>query len=197
MGHSSKLTQASMERLILFLTFTTLGCRGNYVDICKDGFTNENECCKLNGDEGDLGMEKHQYEVVYTKRSYTDQSIECRLKSLSDSSHNYHLVTFETRKEHDCVMRYLSEEHPDVGNLYIGLKADAGDHRMNVFNWEFPMDATPDGETLTFTNWAPTSPKGADCVSVNIGKASATNALWTDVACSTAYATICERYLKN
>ena len=43
------------------------------------------------------------------------------------------------RKEYNCVMKYLVEEHGDFGPFYIGLKADAGDSKKNLFEWDKPM----------------------------------------------------------
>ena len=36
-------------------------------------------------------------------------------------------------------MKYLVEEHGDFGPFYIGLKADAGDSKKNLFEWDKPM----------------------------------------------------------
>merc|ERR1719244_1851922 len=185
----------------VFLLFAVIGCSVgvNFIDICKDGFSTVDECCKKNPDDKtDLGMEKHQYQVIYEKRSHTDQSIECRIQALNDPDNNYQLVTFETRKEYDCVMKYLGNLEPNFGAFYIGLKADSSDSSKNIFQWESPMPTLEDGETLTFTNWAATSPAGkGDCVTIGIGATLATNGLWVDSSCDVLLPTVCERYPKS
>jgi len=194
---------------LLLVAALIQGSLGVWVDICKDGFSSENECCKLSADDGsgtvtqDLGMQGHEYELVYDQRTYSDQSVECRLKSIDDSTKGYHLATFETRKEYNCVMKYLVEEHGDFGPFYIGLKADAGDSMKNLFEWDKPMvgstglDLWTDIETLGFTSWAPSSPSGAgDCVQVTASQV-VTSGLWIDRKCTDNLPTICERYPKE
>jgi len=189
---------------VLVLGLALHGCLGEWVDICKDGFSSENECCHLNtadadGNAIDQGMEKHEYQLTYDTRSYSEQSVECRLKGIDDTSKGYHLVTFESRKEHDCVMKYIAQEHGDFGPFYLGLKADSGDYRKNLFEWDRPMSTSTavDKETPTFYNWIPGSPAGlGDCVSVQVGKELVSNGQWINADCSTALPTICERYVK-
>ena len=46
------------------------------------------------------------------------------------------------RKEYDCVMQFMLEEHGTqaAGNpVYIGLEADIADYRRNIFKWASPM----------------------------------------------------------
>jgi len=213
------ITDSALEHLtfimkLLLVAALIQGSLGVWVDICKDGFSSENECCKLSvgttdATSGvttvtqDLGMQGHEYELVYTKSTYSDQSVECRLKSIDDSTRGYHLATFESRKEYNCVMKYLVEEHGDFGPFYIGLKADAGDSKKNLFEWDKPMVGSvgiadwTDIETLDFTSWAPSSPAGAgDCVQVTASQV-VTSGLWIDRKCTESLPTICERYPKE
>ena len=43
------------------------------------------------------------------------------------------------RKEYNCVMKYMMQNHEDLGPFFIGLKADSRSSMKNLFEWEHPM----------------------------------------------------------
>ena len=69
----------------------------------------------------------------------------------------YRLAVFESRRENDCVTKYLIEEYEDtVAQDYaIGMKVD--ETYMGVYEWNGvePTTENPGLASLTFTNWIP------------------------------------------
>ena len=64
------------------------------------------------------------------------------------------MVTFQSRREMDCLIKYINDEIDDVKmNLFaIGLH---GRSDLGVFEWEY-LDSTStdwDAPTPSFTNW--------------------------------------------
>ena len=185
-----------------------IGCvsgeqKAAWVDICANGFTVPYECCHRSPvADTDEGMEGHQYSIdITTPRDYQDSRVSCLLNNLEDSTHGYQLATFETRKENYCLAKYINKMYPTTNfGFYIGLEAETSDYLKNAFLWDTPMlsqlEANPDANVPTFTNWANNAPNGLDCVKMNTGTSLATNGLWNDVACSTLLFSICERYPK-
>ena len=46
------------------------------------------------------------------------------------------------RKEYDCVMQFMLEEHSDPASalpIYIGLESNIADYRRNIFKWASPI----------------------------------------------------------
>merc|ERR1712212_32378 len=165
----------------------------NWVDICKDGFSHENDCCHLNKNATvDEGMLSHEYLIMGIARKYEDQSMRCLMNGMSDSDHHsYQLLTLETRKEYNCVMQYLAKEKTTMTSFYIGL--EAGQDQKNIFEWKAPIDPDNDGKTLTFGAWAPSAPAGkGECVQVM--KSGTMDGLWVDTPCTTLLPAICERF---
>merc|ERR1712212_864611 len=119
----------------------------------------------------------------------------CLMNGMSDSDHHsYQLLTLETRKEYNCVMQYLAKEKTALTSFYIGL--EAGQDQKNIFEWKAPIDLDNDGETLTFSAWAPSAPAGkGECVQVM--KSGTMDGLWVDTPCTTLLPAICERYEYN
>ena len=185
-----------------------IGCvsgeqKAAWVDICANGFTVPYECCHRSPvADTDEGMEGHQYSIdITTPRDYQDSRVSCLLNNFEDSTHGYQLATFETRKENYCLAKYINKMYPTTNfDFYIGLEAETSDYLKNAFLWDTPMlsqlEANPDANVPTFTNWANNAPNGLDCVKMNTGTSLATNGLWNDVACSTLLFSICERYPK-
>merc|ERR1712154_298122 len=198
MGVSFICPLKMLQNIVFVLLFS--GAFGEWVDVCADGFSTKNECCQLNTEvaaegEGDPtytdnGMQGHQYKLEFDTRTFSSQSFECRSNGLDDSDNNYHLVTFETRKEYVCVMKWLLKEQGEQGPLYLGMKADASENMKNLYEWDKPMSSS-DG-TLAFTAWSPSAPNGLDCVTVAVGESLSTSGLWVDSECSAELPTICE-----
>merc|ERR1712121_168569 len=199
-------THSIMLRTVLILAVLQ-GCLGEWVDICKDGLSTPNDCCHLNtkgatgnDDPIDGGMQGHTYKIVYDLNTFSGQSQNCKFEGISDQDHGYQLVTFETRREHNCVMKWLVKEKGALGPFFIGLKADSGEDMKNLFEWDTTSSTSiaVDPETPTFFNWTPGSPSGAgECVSTSVGPDLAGNAQWKDEPCTTLLPTICEKYPKK
>jgi len=165
------------------------------------------ECCHADVDSTKLdeGMQLHEYQLIATAQPQNDHLYECVFRnSQMDTSHGFQLATFETRKEYDCVMQFMLEEHSDPASalpIYIGLESNIADYRRNIFKWSSPINSAlvagaVDPETLGFTAWAPGYPKGAgECV-VTYVKDAAQNTLWYDSDCNANYFSICEKYPK-
>jgi len=99
------------------------------------------------------------------------------------------LVTMQSRRELDCLIKYINDEIDDTKmNKYtIGLhgRSDKG-----VFEWEY-IDSTIadwDAPTPSFMNWktgVPPSTANAPCVFMEVGKSTAASGLWSVSSCST------------
>jgi hypothetical protein len=134
-------------------------------------------------------MNDHQYLVRSSTDDYDGQRVNCIFEEYQNPDIESHIVTFESRKEYICVMKFLSKEKETYGPVFIGLKADADDDMKNLFQWE----GSSAGD-LAFTAWDPASPSGkGDCVTVSVGSSNAKSGLWTDAVCNTALPVICER----
>jgi len=141
-------------------------------------------------------MTGHIYKVDKNSRSYFDQHIECVGNELDDPNFHYHLINFESRKEYDCVMRYVLKENKDLGPVYIGLKADSNNNMKNLFEWDHPLEGS-DG-SLTFESWAAESPNGrGDCIVVTLAQDDDESGLWKDSGCNQRIPAICERSVKK
>ena len=85
----------------------------------------------------------------------------------------------------------LDETRGEATRTYaIGLHAEQG-----VYKWLHVTDAGNNEMTPNFHNWAPAEPKGAECVTMEIGEAVGVSGLWEGSACttpSTIYG-ICEK----
>jgi len=154
--------------------------RVSWVNICMD--SSGNKCCA----DGGMGHDEatyHQYWIIRTKRSWKELDIQCRMEK--DGAK---LAVFESRRENDCVTKYLIEEYDDpAGQQYaIGMKVD--ETFKGVYEWH-RVDATTENKaaaTLTFTNWVPSAPTGQDCVAMTAGADDLNNGRWTDVDCDTS-----------
>merc|ERR1711874_189773 len=147
--------------------------RTNWVDICSD--KSGNQCC------ADTGMGNHTYWVIRTQGSWHELDIQCRMEK--DGAR---LAVFESRRENDCVTKYIIDEYEDVtAHQYaIGIKVD--DVYKGVYEWN-RVDTSIDNQdaaTLTFSNWVPAAPLGKSCVSMSAGLNDLNNGRWTDVDCT-------------
>merc|ERR1719239_25884 len=143
---------------ILLFCLVIQGALARMENVC----TLRPDCCHadVNATSLDEGMATHEYELQATAQSHADHEYDCVFGN-QDSTHGFHLATFETRKEYDCVMQFMLEEHGTqaAGNpVYLGLEADIADYRRNIFKWASPMSSTlsaaaVDPETPTFTAW--------------------------------------------
>ncbi len=181
--------------------------RESWIDICAEGFNKPYDCCHKSPRDSatfaisvDEGMEDHEYLITTASSdSYAFQRQKCLLlDSLDDPNFGYQLVTFETQKENNCVAKYLASEYP-ASSFFLGLRAETD--AINAFYWDDEMKyqvgydaAKEDPDIPAFSNWAPTSPAGLECVKMEAGPASKTNGLWQTVTCETKLYSICERY---
>ena len=92
----------------------------NFVDICND--SSGNECCASEG------MEDHTYWVMQSSGSWSSLDIECRIQKTGAR-----LAVFETRRENDCMIKYLLDEYR--GRTVIAL--DSKWHSLNNSAPEF------------------------------------------------------------
>ena len=146
----------------------------NFVDICND--SSGNECCATEG------MEDHTYWVMASTGTWTSLDIECRIQKTGAK-----LAVFETRRENDCMIKYLLDEYrgDTAKNYAIGLKAL--DNYAGVYEWHRVDNSAPDfAATLSFTNWAVSAPTGKDCVYITVGEGNTKNGMWQDVVCSSS-----------
>merc|ERR1739848_214945 len=154
--------------------------RETFVDICKEN--SGNECCA----DDDQGMgttdTRHTYWIDRSQGSWTDMDIACKTEKPGTTR----LAVFESRREMDCVTKYLIDEY-DVtsGQQYaIGIKVE--DDFPGVYEWH-GVDLPADNQaaaTLAFTNWDPASPTGKRCVAMTVGREDPKNGRWTDVDCN-------------
>jgi hypothetical protein len=199
-----------MKTSACIVLFFLQGCFGGWTNICLDGFNSENDCCKLDTVPDpaapdvtvDEGMQTHEYQIIFDKGNFAAHLSTCLFQGLIDTKHHYQLLTLESRREHTCVMKWLDQEEKAFGPFYIGLLADTSDGMRNLFEWAHPVEAIGYQKALDsnygemkYTAWAPSAPRGAgDCVYSQVGETFAGNGLWYDVACTTAYTAICERF---
>ena len=57
------------------------------------------------------------------------------------------------RKEYDCVMQFMLEEHSDPASalpIYIGLESNIADYRRNIFKWASPISKYTSFRKLDF-----------------------------------------------
>jgi len=167
---------------------TAKNVRETWKEICTED--SGNKCCTdLGQGMADAGATaddpavNHQYWINRRQGSWTSHDIDCRLEKTGAK-----LAVFESRRESDCVTKYLIEEYDDpAGQQYaIGMKVD--ETFKGVYEWH-RVDATTDNKaaaTLTFTNWVPSAPTGQDCVAMTAGADDLNNGRWTDVDCDTS-----------
>merc|ERR1711874_227639 len=136
--------------------------RETWIDICTDD--SGNQCCA----DGN-GMGNHTYWIIRTEGSWKEQDIECRMGKSGDTK----LAVFESRRENDCVTKFLLDEYEDstahqyaIGaarlqfsqkliSVNSGIKVD--DTYTGVYEWdrvETSID-NQDAATLAFSNWVP------------------------------------------
>jgi len=151
--------------------------RETWVDICNDD--SGNKCC------ADTGMSGHEYWIIRTQGSWKEQDIACRMGNKDDAK----LAVFESRRENDCVTKYLLDEYEDTtAHQYaIGINVEDDDKYKGVYEWKRVDTSTSnlDAASLSFTNWVPAAPLGKSCVSMSAGKSDLNNGRWTDVDCNT------------
>ena len=166
--------QLTTMLLILFLTVSSCVAE-NFVDICND--SSDNECCASEG------MIDHTYWIMQSTGSWSSLDIECRMEKTGAR-----LAVFETKRENDCMVKYLLDEYrgTTTKNYAIGLKAL--DNYPGVYEWHRVDNSPPDYEaaTLNFDNWVSTAPTGKDCVYMTTGDKDTKNGRWMDVDCSSA-----------
>ena len=95
------------------------------------------------------------------------------------------LAVFESRRENDCMVKYLVDEYrgTTAKNYAIGLKAL--DNYAGVYEWHRVDDSAPNfAATLKFSNWSPAAPTGKGCVFISVGEGNTVNGLWQDVECT-------------
>ena len=154
-----------------FLLLSTCSAQ-NFVNICED--SSGNECCASEG------MEDHTYWVMQSAGSWNSLDIECRIQKTGAK-----LAVFETKRENDCMVKYLVDEYRGTAakNYAIGLKAL--DNYAGVYEWHRVDDSAPDyAATMNFANWAPAAPTGKGCVYISVGEGNTVNGLWQDVQCT-------------
>ena len=76
------------------------------------------------------------------------------------------MAVFETRRENDCVTKYILDKYEDQTSkmFAIGLKAEP--EYPGIYEWNRVNHDTfhPDAATLTFLNWVPSkSLTSTDC----------------------------------
>ena len=161
-----------MNQMLIFLMIMSVCTAENFVDICGD--SSGNECC------ASVGMDGHTYWIMQSSGKWSDMDIQCRMEKSGAK-----LAVFETRRENDCMVKYLLDEYrgSSTKNYAIGMKAL--DNYPGVYEWHRVDNSGPDyAATLSFTNWVSAAPKGLDCVYITVGDGDATNGMWQDVACS-------------
>lgn len=124
---------------------------------------------------------RHTYWIIRAMGSWNELDIQCRMEKTGAR-----LAVFESRREADCVTKYLLDEYEDVTpqQYAIGIKVDESYHGVYKWNRVDVTSADQDAATLTFTNWAPTAPTGMSCVTMSAGLTDPQNGRWTDVDCS-------------
>ena len=161
-----------MKFILGLLLMVSASFGQNFVDICND--SSGNECCASEG------MDGHTYWVMQSSGTWSSLDIECRIQKTGAR-----LAVFETRRENDCMIKYLLDEYRGgaTKNYAIGLKAL--DNYAGVYEWHRVDNSAPDfAATLSFTNWATSAPAGKDCVYISVGDGDAKNGMWQDVECS-------------
>ena len=155
-----------------FFSLVSICSAQNFVNICED--SSGNECCASEG------MEDHTYWVMQSAGSWNSLDIECRIQKTGAK-----LAVFETKRENDCMVKYLVDEYRGTAakNYAIGLKAL--DNYAGVYEWHRVDDSAPDyAATMNFANWAPAAPTGKGCVFISVGEGNTVNGLWQDVQCT-------------
>merc|ERR1712154_644245 len=89
----------------------------DWVDICTDD--SGNKCC--GGDYDGMGDEasRHLYWIMRNEGTWNEQDIQCRMER-----NDARLAVFETKRENDCITRYLLDEYDasSADQYAIGLR---------------------------------------------------------------------------
>merc|ERR1711915_381116 len=116
-----------------------------------------------------------------TSGTWNDMDTQCRQEGTASATTR--LAVFESRRENDCMVKYIVDEFRSTStrNYAIGLRVD--DRYTGVYEWAHVDNSQPgslDSATPAFTNWAPGKPTGNDCVYMSVGVNHKANGLWID-----------------
>merc|ERR1712083_640218 len=166
--------------------------RSTYVTLADES---DGDHCQVALQAGTNKTIAGKYWFMRTGDSVSNHHINC---ITDESSTTTKLAVLESRKENDCLTRYLTDRYGgDSGTEQYAIGLRAPNYR-NVWEWwNIDSNDNVDISTPTFTNWAPSYPQGdGDCVVIVIGKDDATNGMWQNVACGGGenYYGICEKH---
>merc|ERR1712117_26473 len=176
----------------VFLGLAALVSAENWVNICEE--SSGNRCCAK--DDTGMGSEsgaRHLYWIMKQPGNWVDLDLICRTER-----NGARLAVFESKRENDCVAKYLIKEFEDTTakDYAIGLSTDS--EYPGVYEWNritgAELTADANAEALSFDNWANSAPSGLGCAVMTAGADDPRNGRWTDVDCSATatYYGICE-----
>merc|ERR1711933_7802 len=164
----------------VMLSCVSLSSAANWIDLC-DPYS-QYHCCV---NDGTAGMKNHSYWFIRNKnqlQSWHDLDQDCRSE---EPASNSRMVVFESKRELDCVTKYIIDKYDDATaaeEFAIGLHTDS--EYDGIYEWN-RVDTSTDVEaaTLKFSNWKPNMPTGLGCVSMTVGPPGTDNGRWSDVDC--------------
>merc|ERR1711890_133606 len=97
---------------------------------------------------------RHEYWIIRSQSSWSQQDFACRMERPTAK-----LAVFESKRENDCVTKYLYDEFEDATSMQyaIGIKAD--ERYPGIYEWDRVENPAPDkldDASLSYQNWVPT-----------------------------------------